>query len=279
MLARFFIQKKENRLMKTHYIAIDVDGTLLDDHDHYDQPRLVHDINELTKRGITFIVASGNSLDALQGLFPPLVNNFVAENGGRVIIGGHEIMGHPHQMQTVTHLLTFFKELPTADLISASGTTQTFIMERFNDVAVPYYPHHSYFTSLADITEPIYNLNINWHRQRLPQERINEIVKTINNTFSEVNATYSGAYGIDILPAGVNKATGLQQFVQHTGGTLDQVMAFGDTSNDIEMLQAVGIGVAMKNATPDLRAVADRITPLDNSHDGLLSAIEEIIAI
>lgn len=55
---------------------------------------------------------------------------------------------------------------------------------------------------------------------------------------------------------------------------LDQVVAFGDTSNDIEMLSEVGYGYAMKNATADLLKVADKVTRYDNNHAGLLSEIE-----
>ena len=52
------------------------------------------------------------------------------------------------------------------------------------------------------------------------------------------------------------------------------VVAFGDTSNDIEMLSEVGYGYAMKNATDDLLKVADKVTRYDNNHTGLLSEIE-----
>ena len=94
-----------------------------------------------------------------------------------------------------------------------------------------------------------------------------------------VNATYSGAYGIDILPQGVNKASGLNQFVKHTGGHLDQVIAIGDTSNDIEMVTNAGLGVAMQNATMDLKTIADQITAVDNNHDGMLQELEQIFTL
>ena len=48
------------------------------------------------------------------------------------------------------------------------------------------------------------------------------------------------------------------------------MIAFGDTSNDLEMIQESGTRFAMKNATPDLKRVADQITQRDNNHDGLL---------
>ena len=267
--------------MKFKYIAVDVDGTLLDDYDHYDHQRLAADIQQLKQKGVTFIVASGNSLDALHSLFTPtLVNNYVAENGGRIIIAGHEILSHPHQPATVQALLNYaVSQLPVTDLISVSGASQTFIPAKFAAVPVPYYPHHAYFEHWTSIHEPVYNVNVNWHQQRLPQSQINQIVAKINRDFPMVNATYSGAYGIDILPQGVNKASGLNQFVKHTGGHLDQVVAIGDTSNDIEMVTNAGLGVAMQNATMDLKTIADQITAADNNHDGMLQELEQIFTL
>lgn len=264
-------------MMTYKYVAVDVDGTLLDDHDHYDHQHLAATIQNLKRDGVTFIIASGNSVDALHTLFDErLVNNYVAENGGRIIIDGQEIHGYPHQMTTIKRLLDYVHRLPPVDLMSVSGATQTFIPDRFRSIPVPYYPHHTYFTTIGELTEPVYNVNFNWQKRHLPQAQINQIVQQINRTFPEVNATYSGAYGIDILPRGVNKAVGLRRFVAQIGGNLNQVVAIGDTSNDIEMVSEVGLGVAMKNATPDLRAVADRVTSADNNHGGMLREIETL---
>lgn len=262
-----------------HFIAIDVDGTLLNDQDCFDIERLNRDVAALKDRGYYFIVASGNSGDALTTLFRPcpLVQTFVAENGGRIIVDGHQISGQAHSHKKLQQLLTILAtEYPAPDILSLSGQSQTYIASQYRHVPVPYYPHHTYFTDLAEITEPIYNLNAGWFKQRLALTHLQKYVLQLNQQVSGIQATYSGAYGIDILPAGVNKATGLKALVEdHFASSLQQVIAFGDTSNDIEMLGEVGCGYAMKNATPDLLAVADRVTRLDNNHEGLLVEIEE----
>lgn len=264
-------------MMTYQYVAVDVDGTLLDDQDNYDHRRLATTIQKLRQRGVTFIIASGNSVDALHSLFDEhLVNNYVAENGGRIIINGKEIQEYPHRRTTIKRLLDYAHHLPPVDLMSVSGATHTFIPDYFRSISVPYYPHHTYFTTIDEIAEPVYNVNFNWQQRHLPQEQINRIVQQINQNFPEVNATYSGAYGIDILPRGVNKAVGLRHFVAQTGGRLKQVVAIGDTSNDIEMVSEAGLGVAMRNATLDLKKVADLVTVADNNHDGMLREIETL---
>ena len=56
---------------------------------------------------------------------------------------------------------------------------------------------------------------------------------------------------------------------------LFDAVAFGDSENDVEMLQAAGIGVAMANAEESVRAAADRVT-LSNNENGVAAALEQI---
>lgn len=270
---------KGREMNKYRFIAIDIDGTLLDDNDYFDIERLNRDVAELLQRDYHFIVASGNSYDALTSIFKPcpLVKNFVAENGGRIIVARQPVSGISHSLPTLQQLLVTINErLPIPDILSLSGKSQTFIADQYRNVPVPYYPHHDYFNKLQEINEPIYNLNISWFKQRLSQSVIQSFVEQLNAQYNNIQATYSGAFGIDILPAGVNKANGLQRLIEtYFNGQMNEVVAFGDTSNDIEMLQEVGCGYAMKNATADLLHVADKITAFDNNHSGLLKEIEK----
>ncbi|MGM9907316.1 HAD-IIB family hydrolase [Limosilactobacillus sp.] len=269
-------------MKKWQFVAIDVDGTLLDNNDHYDVSRFNNILRQLTAKGIHFIVASGNSLDALHAIFAasPLVKNYVAENGGRIIRAGHEEFSRVHDRSTLAHLLTWERTLQTQpDLFSFSGATRTFIPRQYKDIPVPYYPHHAYFGDLAEINEPIFNFNLNWFKQRPALDRIMDQVGQINKSFPQVHATYSGSFGIDVLPAGVNKAVSLDRLINQLGGRMSDLVAFGDTANDLEMIQHAGCGYAMKNATTDLLAVADRVTSYDNNHDGLLYELEQLFAL
>lgn len=77
---------------------------------------------------------------------------------------------------------------------------------------------------------------------------------------------------VDILNAGGSKARGIGKAVAKLGIEMKDVMAFGDGLNDIEMMKAVGFGVAMGNGHPDLKAVADYVCPTveeDGVYNGL----------
>ena len=60
------------------------------------------------------------------------------------------------------------------------------------------------------------------------------------------------------------------------GLTRAQVMAVGDSGNDCAMIEAAGLGVAMGNATDDIKKIAD-VTTDDNNHDGVAAAIENYV--
>ncbi len=64
---------------------------------------------------------------------------------------------------------------------------------------------------------------------------------------------------MDVIPGDSGKGIGVEQLLRYYHLDQSEAMAFGDGNNDIEMLQAVGAGVAMENASPELKAVATEI--------------------
>ena len=77
---------------------------------------------------------------------------------------------------------------------------------------------------------------------------------------------------VEILPRGTSKGAGVAWLLQHLGIEPQHVLAIGDAENDMEMLQLVGTSVAMGNAAPHLKAIADHIVA-DNDADGVAEAI------
>lgn len=84
-----------------------------------------------------------------------------------------------------------------------------------------------------------------------------DVLKSI---LDKCNITSWNGMGIDIVPKGAGKETGIISYLEANGLTTDNIMAFGDGENDIEMLKLAGIGVAMGNASESVKAVADYVT-------------------
>ncbi|HEX6224221.1 MAG TPA: Cof-type HAD-IIB family hydrolase [Chryseolinea sp.] len=96
---------------------------------------------------------------------------------------------------------------------------------------------------------------------------------TLRTGFGDkVHIYHSKSTYLEIAPKTVSKATALQLVLSRYDLTMTEVMAFGDNYNDIEMLQQAGLGIAVANARPEVKAVADEIT-LDSKQDGVADAI------
>jgi Cof subfamily protein (haloacid dehalogenase superfamily) len=94
----------------------------------------------------------------------------------------------------------------------------------------------------------------------------------------DLYVTYFADNNIEIMPAGVNKGKALGFVAERLGIAMKNVMALGDSDNDKEMILEAGLGIAMGNATEDLKAAADGVT-LDCEQDGAALAIEKALGV
>ena len=79
------------------------------------------------------------------------------------------------------------------------------------------------------------------------------------------------------MPKGVSKASALKKICLRGGFTMDEIMAFGDAQNDIQMIEQVGIGVAMGNAMEEVKKVSDYIADT-NLNNGIGKTIDLLLA-
>jgi len=81
---------------------------------------------------------------------------------------------------------------------------------------------------------------------------------------------------LEILPAGVNKGAALEQVSRLTGVPLAEIAAFGDSNNDIELLRAAGLGVAVANALDAVKAVADHVATRERG-EGVAEVLRALV--
>ena len=79
--------------------------------------------------------------------------------------------------------------------------------------------------------------------------------------------------GKDIIAAGGGKMTGIKRYLEHTGIAREEIIAFGDAENDLEMIRYAGIGVAMGNGSEEVKAAADFVTA-DIDDNGIEKALK-----
>lgn len=100
-------------------------------------------------------------------------------------------------------------------------------------------------------------------------------LKTIRETVTQLGSfeiTNSHPYNIELNPKGVSKAEGLREICKQLGIGMHETVTVGDSLNDLEMIRASGLGVAMENAQETVKQEADWITK-SNEEDGVAEVI------
>ena len=108
-------------------------------------------------------------------------------------------------------------------------------------------------------------------------EALPEVQRTIAEKLPQsLTVVQTAAFYLEIIPAVINKGQGIFDVCRALGIRPEEVIAFGDAENDIPMLRAAGMGVAMGNATEAVKAAADMVT-LTNNEDGIAAALEMLL--
>ncbi|MFJ4687299.1 HAD family hydrolase [Streptomyces sp. NPDC091377] len=107
----------------------------------------------------------------------------------------------------------------------------------------------------------------------LSDDELASVARAVVGSLATV--TMSGPGTVELQPCGVTKATGLALAARRLGARPEDTIAFGDMPNDIPMFVWAGHGVAMANAHPELKAVADEIT-MSNEDDGIAVVLERL---
>lgn len=86
----------------------------------------------------------------------------------------------------------------------------------------------------------------------------------------------TAAFYLEVIPKVINKGQGIRDICSVLGMDTAEVISFGDAENDIPMLRAAGMGVAMGNAAEPVKQAADMVT-LSNNEDGIAAALEQLL--
>ena len=123
-------------------------------------------------------------------------------------------------------------------------------------------PVEDLYETLKARGEPVQKLQMFFRPEDLPLRA--EILERIPVLFPELVATTSVSNNIEINSVSAGKGKALRALAVHLGIGIGETVAFGDGTNDCELLQAAGLGVAMANADPKVKAVADAICESNN---------------
>ena len=268
--------------MTIKVIATDMDGTLLDARGQLDIPRLEKILDQLDQRGIRFVIATGNEIHRMRQLLEHLVDRvvLVVANGARIFENNELIQAQTWDDAIVDKALAHFEGRACQDQFVVTGMKGGFVKEGtiFTDLESFMTPEmiEKFYQRMQFVDELTSDLfgGVLKMSMVVGEERLNSVLEEINDLFDgRVRAVSSGYGCIDILQAGIHKAWGLEELLKRWDLNPQQIMAFGDSENDVEMLEMAGIAYAMENADDKAKAVATSLAPA-NSQGGVYQVLE-----
>ena len=274
--------ESEKKKMDIRVIATDMDGTLLDPKGQLDLPRLEKILDKLDQCDIRFVIATGNEVHRMRQLLGHLAERvvLVVANGARIFENNELIQAQTWDDAMVDRALAHFKGRECQDQFVVTAMNGGFVKEG------------TVFTELdkfmtPEMIEKLYQ-RMNFVDEFdsslfggvlkmsmvVGEERLDSVLQEINDLFDgHVRAVSSGYGCIDILQDGIHKAWGLVELLKRWNLKPEQIMAFGDSENDIEMLELAGISYAMENAEEAVKRVATKVAPA-NSQAGVYQVLE-----
>lgn len=252
-------------------IFFDIDGTLLNtlNGKRFTIPQSTTDaLIQLKRNGHQIVICSGRQEGFIQKYFPNMFTSYVAMNGTHVVCDGKTIFDHVFSQDEVIKLLQHFDKV---------GAWFTFVGK---------YNGWTRNTPQSMIEELNLNyglgkfLKTNWNPQDVQANMLDFVFddevhyERCKPAFlgSMVINRHSGYRTADLSFKENDKAKGIARFLEYTGISKNDTIAFGDGYNDITMMGAVGCGVAMGNSVNEVKQAADYIT--DNIFDdGIYKAL------
>ena len=267
--------------MAVKLVAVDMDGTFLDSGKSYNKARFLRQYAQLKERGIRFVVASGNQYYQLQNYFPDIADEiaFVAENGAYISDRNEEVFCGELSAENVRRVLTILAEEPEISTV-VCGKRSAYIPPSMSDEVVALLSNHyrrlEKHDDLNHIDDTIFKFSLNLpHEGVMPL--IERLTKALNAAGNIVQPVSSGFGFVDLIIPGLHKAHGVGLLQQRWGIDDCEVVAIGDSGNDIEMLRQAGYSFAMANATEAVSAAA-RYRTENNDDEGALNVIARLLS-
>ena len=252
----------------TKILFFDVDGTL-----YNSEKRLPASAKEALfsarRNGYEIAIATGRAPFMIKSLLEELeIDTYVTFNGQYVVYKGQVIFTDSIPNDYLQRIIDFGER---------RDEPVVFLNEREMVASVPH--NEKVAVSLATLKFPYPRTDAAFYKEQKVYQTLIFVEEKDEHLYQEafphVQLVRWHPYACDILPVAGSKARGIKKILEHVGKTMDDAVAFGDGLNDIEMLEAVGTGVAMGNGHEKAKEAADVIA-LHVDEDGIYKVMNEL---
>lgn len=272
-------------------VALDLDGTLFDNSSRISERNLTA-IRSITDKGIHVVISTGRPFEGIP--FDQIkgtgINYAITANGSGIyeISTGKCLYENAMDEELVTPILNFLltRDIHMDAFIGGKGYTPIQCVETAQKLTVPSSIKNYIITTrtrLDNILQFIHEnqlkvqkMTLNFYPAADGTLIDRETVRKFLMSNPSITTVCGGYNNLEFTRADANKGVGLRKLAEILGVNPDATMAIGDTENDLAIIEAAGIGVAMGNATDAVKARADYVTTT-NTKDGVAAAIEHFI--
>ncbi|UTH17393.1 Cof-type HAD-IIB family hydrolase [Macrococcus epidermidis] len=266
--------------MQYKMIVLDMDDTLLTSNNTIlDSTKEV--LIEAQEKGIKVVLASGRPTG---GMLDAAKTLKLAEYGSYILsYNGAEVT----DMQTGERIAETYVSKASFDEVYDYLKARDVFVLTYIDNTIVYEGTHEYMNVEHELTglpmQPVDDLKT-FVQINVPKlmgvddiDKISAMNETIGGRFNDdIHATTSKPFFLEFMNKNVSKGKVLKQLVDKLDIQPSEVMAFGDSNNDKDMLEFAGLGVAMGNANDNIKAIADVITD-DHNQDGIARIVKQYL--
>ena len=265
--------------MDIKVIATDMDGTFLNPNNDYDRKRFAQVFTRLEERGIRFVPISGNQYYQIRSFFPERAHQMtiVGENGAYIVENGHFIKSYRLPLRLVDTILDYLSQHQLEQEMILCGEKASYILKSAPSRAKDFFAIYCHrLEELADFKQLPQDGFLKFSFNT-PLEQTQQIIDDLHQLLGqEIEAVTTGHGNIDIIARGVHKARALDFLLDRWGYGPENLMAFGDSNNDLQMLKFAKYGYAMENSSQEAKAITELRAPA-NSESGVLQIIEQYL--
>lgn len=244
-----------NNFKNIKAVFFDIDGTLVSFNTHCVPQSAIDAVHAIRQKGIKVFIATGRPRPFINNLGTLEYDGIIAVNGASIILNDGTVIAHKNvDKADVKRMIDYQDQHPIA---VAYATDDEAFVTHYND-------------SFREVFEL---LDLGTPQSRQPKEAMNMDIMQVIAFFTEEDEPYIMGnvlkncsaqrwhpFFADCIANGTDKATGIDDVARHFSFSISETMAFGDGGNDKPMLLHAGIGVAMGNASDEVKACADIVT-------------------
>lgn len=260
----------------TKMIVLDLDGTILDNNGKISKATKEY-LNLLKSKGYIITVATGrihtSALNATEGL--SFANYVISSQGSYIydMINKKVVSKNSINNKIVKKILENYADNSHYTQIYSEKIIYKYTDDSITDCSYRKITKDKGY--ILDVCKDVFLISIVMKNNAEVMKVYEELSKDSEQLdVILMQNSFSNKKWIDVIPRGCSKYNAIKELNSYSLINEQDIIAFGDGLNDIEMLKKCGKGIALKNALYEVKEVADEITRYDNNHDGVIDYLK-----